>query len=325
MNKYQKPDLLKKGAVIAIAAPSESLDKIDSENICIGIRNLESMGFRIVFSRHVRVSLNHPKSAILRTEDLMELFCDDQIDGVMAAIGGYSSLEVVGLLDYNRISKYRKPFIGFSDITVLSSVLLKRAQLINYYGPTFAVFCQKNLPEYTKRSFLKLVCSNQPTEIETSEVYADDLWYKNNNGKRQWKKNLGWHFYNCAPFSGRIMGGNLETLLALAGTEYMPDFEDGVLFLEEASGKSDAAVRRELQQLKLMGVFSQIRALVFGRFWGWTQESQTRFFDGVMETLLKEFSKPVIINMDFGHSDPMLTIPLGGFVKFNGEKMIFYK
>lgn len=325
MIKMRVPKLLKEGATIAVVAPSEPLSAIAPENIEIGIKNLREMGFFIKFTPNVNIPLTHPQSAKLRAKDIMDMISSESVDCIMAAIGGYSSLEVLSYLDFNKIALVDKPFIGFSDITIFNMVFYKYANLINFYGPTFAIFCQKQLPEFTKRSFLEMLCSNSQCEVSFSKVYADDLWYTNNNGIREWKINKGWYGYNLSKFSGQIIGGNLETLLALAGTPYFPSDSENVLFLEEARGKSSIVIRREIQQLKLMGIISKVKALVFGRFWGWEQEEQEIFFAQLMENMLYDFSKPVIVNLDFGHSDPMLTIPIGGIMKFIDEKIFFEK
>lgn len=321
----RKPRLLQSGATIGVVAPSEPLTAITSENIRCGIRNLEEMGFSVVFSENVRVPLNCPDSARLRAIDLMDFIRSDKIDGIMAAIGGYSSLEILKYLDNKVILDCDKPFIGFSDITVLNNLFLNEAKLINYYGPTFAIFCQRQLPEYTKNSFINMLCSEEQYIVKSSKLYSDDLWYTQNTGEREWKLNGTWYGYNLKSFEGEIVGGNLETLLALAGTDYFPSCENKVLLLEEAKGKSPMAIRREIQQLRLMKVLSDIQAVLFGRFWGWSQADQREFFDNLMDTVLYGYRKPIIANLDFGHSDPMMTIPIGGMAKFSGDLILLRK
>lgn len=319
------PLFLKKGATIGIVAPSKPLNTISESNIQVGIENLMDMGFNVMFSQNVNLSLEDPQSAYLRAKDLMEMVKREDIDIIMAAIGGYSSIEIIEYLDYSLLAKARKNFIGFSDITILNSAILKMCNLVNYYGPTFAVFCQKNLPLMTKEFFLKALYSKRSVQLYASDQYADDVWYIHNDGVRSWKKNTGWHLLNAKNFCGRIVGGNLETLLALSGTKYLPDFYGCILFLEEARAKNSAAVRRELQRLKIMGIFEQIEAIVFGRFWGWNQDDQDLFFSQLEKTVLAKFDKPIIYNLDFGHSDPIITIPLGGYIKYENGSLIIYK
>lgn len=303
---------------IGVVAPSRSLGEIKPENIKIGVKNLEALGYNVLFGDSAYHSLYDVDSAGARARDLMAMYGNDNVDIVMAAIGGYSSLEILPYLDYSLIRASKKPLVGFSDITALLNAIYGRTGIVTYLGPHFAVFCQKHLPAYTARSFLTMMESDQPVKLATSCKYADDLWYEDNGGQRNWKPNPGRRIRFDACFRGPPIGGNLETLLALAGTPYFPPSKGRVLLLEEANGKHPLAVRRELVQLRYMGVLDNITALVVGRFWGWTRSVEEGFWDDVTTTVLKDFRKPIITNLDFGHTDPMCTLPIGGNMVYDG-------
>lgn len=317
------PKLLNKGDLIGIVAPATSLTAIAEENIQIGIKNIESMGVSVKFSDNIRIRLQDPLSAMKRAQDIHNMFLDDSVACVMSLVGGYSSLELVDWLDFDLIRTHPKAFIGFSDITVLNIALRERANLLNFYGPTFAIFCQKKLPEYTKMHFLRMLAGYEKILIEDAPFYADDLWYEDNNGKRIWKKNPGRRVIRQNKFEGECIGGNLDTILALAGTAFWPNFEGKILFLEEGNDPSEEEVRRKIMQLKLAGVFDKIKGLIFGRFWRWSDQSAKKnsrlFFDFVFQTILKEYDFGVVVDVDFGHSDPMITIPVGGIITFDGK------
>lgn len=317
------PKPLLKGDLIGVVAPAVPLTAIAEDNIKMGIKNIEDMGFFVKFSENINTSLKDPLSAIKRVQDIHEMFLDDTVKCVMALVGGNSSLELLELLDFNLLRNHPKPFIGFSDITVLNIVLRERANLMNFYGPTFAIFCQKSLPNYTKKHFLEMLTGSEKVLIDNSPFYADDLWYENNDGNRCWKRNLGMRIIRRRKFEGECIGGNLDTLLALAGTPFWPDFEGKILFLEEGNNPSQEKVRRKIMQLKLARVFDKIKGLVFGRIWGWfdnSPETSSRlFFDYLSKTILNEYNFGIVVDVDFGHSDPMITIPEGGRIKFDGK------
>lgn len=313
------PNTLKKGDTIGVVAPAAPMTVIEAENIRIGVRNLEDMGFSVRFSKNIETSLNNPLSVQKRIEDLHGMFADTGIQCVMALIGGYSSIELLEHLDFELIQENPKNFIGFSDITILNIALREKSNLLNFYGPSFAIFCQKNLPVYTKNHFLNMLTQKETDEIESAELYADDLWYGNNDGNRNWKENLRVQAVRKGSFSGECIGGNLDTFLALAGTPFFPNCRGKVLFLEEGNNPKEEEVRRKFIQLKLMDVFNEIKGLVFGRFCGWSQEKQERFLIYVRENILQYYTFPIIANVDFGHSDPICTIPVGGKMEFDGE------
>ena len=170
-----------------------------------------------------------------------------------------------------------------------------------------------------------MMTSLLPMELKPSETYADDLWYLRNTGIREWKPGSGWKYYNRAPFQGEIVGGNLETLLALAGTPYFPQTKGKVLIIEEANAKQPLAVRREIVQLKIMGVLDEITALVGGRFWGWSRCEEDAFWNDITSTVLSDFHKPILTGLDFGHTDPMCTLPIGGWLKYDGNNLRVYR
>ena len=64
-------------------------------------------------------------------------------------------------------------------------------------------------------------------------------------------------------------------------------------------------------QLRHMGVYDQIAGMVIGRF-----SRQVGFKEGdtlemILDDALKGYRFPVITGVDFGHTDPLITIPLG--------------
>ena len=313
------PNALRKDDFIGVVAPAVPLTAIAGDNVEIGIKNIESIGYRVKFANNIEIPLSDPLSARKRAEDIHDMFRDDSVGCVMALLGGYSSMELLDYMDFEFIKNHPKAFIGFSDITVLNMALKEKAGLMNFYGPTFAIFCEKNLPEYTKKYFLEMLTQNREVTVEVSERYADDLWYNNNDGNRCWKKNPGMRIVRNHAFAGECVGGNLDTLLALAGTAYWPDFSGKVLFVEEGNNVSVEEIRRKIMQLKLLGVFDEIKGLVFGRFWSWTSEKTDGLFKYLSATVFGDYGFGIVADMDFGHSDPMFTIPEGGYMEFDGK------
>ena len=110
---------------------------------------------------------------------------------------------------------------------------------------------------------------------------------------------------------GRLVGGNLGLLDELKGTPYFPDIRDSVLFLEHCAEHEVWTFNRNLQALCLHPDFASVRAVVFGRF-----EPENQMNRPLLERILgakKELAgKPVIANVDFGHTTPIVTFPVGG-------------
>lgn len=74
--------------------------------------------------------------------------------------------------------------------------------------------------------------------------------------------NFDYRFIQGESMSGIVIGGNIRCLLKLAGTEYMPDFSEKILFLESLGGGVERAAAC-LSQLRQLGVFKLYKRYYF--------------------------------------------------------------
>ena len=107
--------------------------------------------------------------------------------------------------------------------------------------------------------------SNDQIEIKPSESWSDDQWYKDQD-KRNLIKNDGWLVINEGKANGTIIGGNLCTFNLLQGTEYMPDLNNSILFLEDDYLSNPETFDRDLQSLIHLPDFNKVKGIVIGRF-----------------------------------------------------------
>ena len=103
----------------------------------------------------------------------------------------------------------------------------------------------------------------------------------------------------------------------------MPDLTRKILFVEEDETSTPAHIDRFICQCKQLGWFDKISGLVFGRFTKQSQFSPEDSFEDILREHLSNVKFPVLYNADFGHSDPMITIPNGGICIINGERIVF--
>ena len=145
----------------------------------------------------------------------------------------------------------------------------------------------------------------------------DDPWYLDQEN-RTFTENAGHHVINEGEASGDIIGGNLCTLNLLQGTEYMPKLEDTILFIEDDSLSSIEEFDRNLQSLIHQPGFDKVRGILIGRF-----QVETKMTMELLEKIIKTKLKtdiPVIANVDFGHTTPQITFPIGGQVEIKSNK-----
>jgi muramoyltetrapeptide carboxypeptidase len=96
------------------------------------------------------------------------------------------------------------------------------------------------------------------------------------------------------------------------GTKYYPDLKGKILFIEEDESSSVSMIHRFLTQLSQSIDLNELKAILIGRF-----ASQSGFNDKdseeqMYEDVFKDVSIPIVYNLDFGHTDPLFTIPIGG-------------
>ena len=211
-----------------------------------------------------------------------------------------------------------KVFIGFSDTTALQNAFFSKTGLVTYSGPAWSTFGQKLYFDYTQDYFKKCLMVESGFAVMPSETWSDDTWYLDQD-KREMVRNNGWLVINEGKASGTILGANLCTFNLLQGTEYFPDLNDSILFLEDDSESKDVNFDRDLQSLIHQSSFTGVKGLVIGRFQNASNMTNEKLIK-IIKSKEELKNLPVIANVDFGHTSPIITFPLGGEVGMDTEK-----
>jgi len=301
---------LKPGDQIRVIAPSRSMQIIKEKQINIAAERLNNLGFNVSFGKNTNVHDEFFSSSIEeRIEDLHDAFRDSTVAGILTVIGGYNSNQLLKYIDYELIKANPKVFCGYSDITALSAAIYKKTGLVTYSGPHFSSFGVKHGFDYTLNSFISAVTNDAPYEVEPSNFWSDDAWYLDQE-KRTYIEQDSYLVLQGGKAEGVLIGGNLCTLNLLQGTEFMPSLKDSVLFIEDDDESHPLTFDRDLQSLLHLPDANEIRALLIGRFQKdshMTEEALRKIIDTKKE--LKNI--PIIANVNFGHVQPIATLPLG--------------
>lgn len=305
------PPKLKKGDIIRIIAPSRSLKLISEETKKIAHTRFEDMGLTLSFGMHVEESDEFASSAIQsRIDDLHQAFADKNIKAILTVIGGFNSNQLLRYIDWNLIKNNPKIFCGYSDITALNNAIYAKTGLITYSGPHYSSFGQKLHFDYTLEYFKKCLFSNEQFDIVASNDWSDDTWYFDQE-KRELISNKGFLVIHEGQATGTIVGANLCTLNLLQGTEYMPSLKNSILFIEDDYESAPHTFDRDLQSLIHQPCFKEIKGMVIGRF-----QKVSKMTDDLLKQIVetkKELKNiPIIAGIDFGHTDPKITFPIGG-------------
>lgn len=308
------PPKLKQGDEIRIVSPSGSLSIISKQIRDIAKRRLEKLGFKVTFSKNVEESDGFDSSSIKsRVDDLHEAFRDKNVKAILISIGGFNSNQLLNHLDYDLIKENPKILCGYSDITALQGAIYKKTRLVTYSGPFFSTFGLLKGFDPILQYFKKCLMKRGEFEVNQSEEWSNDKWYKNQK-KRTFHKNERYKIINEGEAEGKIIGGNLCTLNLLQGTEYMPELKDTIIFLEDDKDTNSKIFDRDIQSLIHQPGFSGVKGIVIGRFEKASKITREELIK-IIKTKKELDNLPVISDADFGHTFPLITYPIGGKCK----------
>ena len=324
--QMKKPHRLSKGDTVAIVSPSwggpEAFPAI-YEN---GLKVLKEWG--LVIKEYPTAKANNEflsKNPEARAKDINDAFADTEIKAVFASIGGDDSVRILPFLNADIITNNPKILIGYSDTTTLLAFGALNG-MVTFHGPSImAGFSQmESLPQsFMAHVHSMLFTPNDHLDYVPYGQYCDgylDWSQPENLGKtKELKRDRGWRvIQGKGVVEGHLFGGSLEVLEFIKGTEFWPDksfWKGKILFFETSEEKPTLDfVRRSLRNYGIQGVFDNATAILFGRARDYSDEEKLQFDDTVREVISGEFRQPdlpIMTNMDFGHTDPQIVLPLG--------------
>ncbi|CAB1063996.1 Muramoyltetrapeptide carboxypeptidase (EC [Olavius sp. associated proteobacterium Delta 1] len=283
------PARLRPGDTIGIVAPAGPFDR---DTLARGTRLLEDYGLTVFTPPGLLdANLYLAGSDQHRAHFINQLFADKNIDAIICARGGYGSIRILPLLDYQTIADNPKVFIGFSDITVLLAVLADRSGLATFHGPV--VTSLADAPAATRDSLMQAVSSDAKLEIQVAR------------GKT----------IKPGSASGIVCGGNLTTLCHLIGTPYAPNFTDKILFLEDRA-EAPYRIDRMLVHMQLAGCFENLAGIALGSFenCGTIDEIYN-----IVAATFQDRSFPILAGLEVGHGKNNHTLPFGIEATLNAD------
>ncbi|HEO5320209.1 TPA: LD-carboxypeptidase [Streptococcus agalactiae] len=298
---------LTKGSHIRVLSPSSSIERLGGfEANLLAKEVLEKLGFQVSFSKHyLENDILYSASIASRVEDLHEAFADPSVDAILATIGGFNSNELLPYLDYDLISKNPKIICGYSDSTAFLNAIFAKAKIQTYMGPAYSSFKMKEGQPYQTQTWLTAMTENH-YELWPSEEWSSDPWYDPSKPRQFFPTE--WKIYNHGKASGTIIGGNLSTFGLLRGTPYAPKIERYVLLIEEAEESNFYEFDRNLAAI--LQAYPHPQAILMGRF-----PKECSMTPQVFEYILSKHAIfkeiPVIYDMDFAHTQPLLTVTIG--------------
>jgi muramoyltetrapeptide carboxypeptidase len=292
-----KPRRLVPGDTLGLVLPSSLA--FEASTIDLAREQLEAIGFRVAVGAHARERHGYfAGTDEQRAADLMAMFTDPQIAGVVCHRGGWGAPRLLPLLDYAAIRRHPKVLLCYSDVTALLNAVHQRSGLVTFHGPTGGT----NLRPYTLEALRRVLLASEPIGVLANPEKEDDELV-----------NRTYRTLTLAPgrATGRLVGGNLTLLCALMGTPWEVDTRGAILLLEDVEEEL-YRVDRMLTQLAQGGKLAAAAGVVFGYCTDCPPgDGPTFSLEELLHEHLGRLGVPALAGLAFGHLPKMLTLPIG--------------
>lgn len=294
------PPRLHPGDLLGLICPASAPP--DPKTVDASVAALETLGFKVRIGRNARKRLGFIAGPDRdRAADVMTMFADRKVKGIVCLRGGYGTPRILNLLDYNIIRQNPKVFIGFSDITALHCAFLKKANLLSFHGAmTGSHLVKSDTPEFTVRNWLKTL---------TQPIAPGSIC----NGYKEKTVSI----ITRGKVSGELIGGNITLLIGTIGTPYQPSFRNKILFFEDVD-EVPYRYDREITHLLNAGLLQQVAGIAIGINENCTDpkaktmKEYRQTLEDVFKERLAPLKVPTVIGLPFGHVPHNATIPVGG-------------
>lgn len=289
----QKIPLLKKGDLIAIVAPA---GWVDHQNMEWAKQHILSLGYRVVFGKHINGSHTYFSGSISqRIEDMQWALDHAEIRAIFCARGGYGSIQIIDYLSFKEFKKNPKWLVGFSDITVFLNHLFAQWNISSIHGL-------------------------MPNSYKTASGESiDALFEVLKTGKTKHRMSLN-GFVESQKVEGILIGGNLSVFTGLLGSKSMPKPSEMILFLEDIS-EYKYHIERMLLSLKRSGYLKKINGILLGEFTD-IKDTTRPYGSSLHEiicNLVSEYKYPVITGFSAGHVDHNLPLQIGAHTRISAS------
>jgi len=294
LNTPPKP--LKKGDCIGIIAPAGQLS--ETKNLEQGMAILQEMGFEVKLPGSLWPGTGYLADTDKnRANEFHRMWADESVAALLSLRGGFGCLRMLPFLDLGELRKHHKALIGFSDITILHTLLLQQTNSVSFHGPMLTTLSSCDKPSLQR--FYATLTGKRNVSItdRTIEILRGG-----------------------ETVTGKLAGGNLSSLISILSTSIHPDFSKKILFLEDI-GEPLYRLDRMFSQLAQCNKLTEPVAILLGDF-SLTRDmdrlESLRFHEEIWTRVLEltETTKiPVWGGFPIGHGSNNYMLPHGSRVQ----------
>lgn len=278
------PPFLEPGDVIGLITPAGPVTDHDATQT--GIKLLEKEGYQVRQPYGLEQQDYLAGSDKDRAKQFIDIWNDNEIKAVLAVRGGYGSLRLLPYLNMQELAANPKILAGFSDITILLNEFSRQTGLVTFHAPMMATLSRSD--QQSQDSFFRIMAGN------FAPVHSSAMQIMTSGNAR-----------------GRLIGGNLASLIHLLGTPHEPDWPNNILVIEDV-GEAPYKIDRMLTQLHLSGQLTKLAGLILGTFTdtdGLEEEWSATIWARALELTGGEI--PLWVNFPSGHGTRNITLPVG--------------
>ena len=284
--------ILNYGDKIGIVACSNGLDETSKSKIEELDIILKSIGLAPVFSKKI-----YKENSIFngtnkeKAKALMDFFYDTNIKAIFDISGGDLANGVLEYLDYDAIRNNSKPFFGYSDLSVILNSFYAKTHIKTYL--------------YQLRNLIGVNSDIQIKEFKETFIEGKNTLL-----------NFNYEWIQGSFMEGTVVGGNIRCFLKLAGTEYMPNFKDKILFLESLGGDV-AKMVTYLTQYKQLGAFKNTKGIILGTYTEMEREQYKPTIIELVKEIVNDINIPIVKTNEIGHGQDSKCIIIGDKISLN--------
>ena len=316
------PDRLRPGDLVGITSPSSGASGPLQARLDVAIEVVRGHGYEVDVGDCMNGSSHVSAPVPERAAELQRMLLDPAIRAVVPPWGGETAIDLIPLLDWDALAAAEPTWVvGFSDIATIITPLTLIAGWATIHG--------NNLMDTPYRTpeglvdWLDIVSMAPGSTFEQTppgvhrQGYVDyvehpevDEYVLETPGSWTRLDSLG----GDLDVRGRLIGGCIETLTNLAGTQYLDTARlaglgDGLLVYVEATGHDAATICRHLHGMRLNGVFDRAAAVLVGRTYAPAIDTLTQH-EAVVDAL-GGLGVPLLADVECGHWAPYLPLVNG--------------
>ena len=306
----QRPARLKKGATIAVVSPASFSEPF---GLGQGVAFLRKKGYRVLLGECTRKLTRTgmvAASDAMRAKELLDAFRDPKVDAVICSRGGYGTMRILPLLDYDVVRDHPKIFMGYSDITTLHVSFHQNAGLVTFHGPGVeSVGAEEPDPEKGKPDPTKL--EKALKLLSTSEPWGEI---------RNPPEGMLLRTVRGGKASGLTIGGNLSMMTHTLGSPFEVDTKGRVLFFEDVH-ISEYYVEYELTAFGLAGKLQDAAGIAVGQFSKFAKREEAQpSLEEVLADHLGRVRAPSFTGLCVGHGKWNHPVPVGVKATVDADK-----